>query len=63
MLFVNMSFWKSLAEFSGMRLSSVLINAADKFEGLKLCQGKNSNLDTKNLALFQNFKLLLLLIC
>lgn len=59
----QLSFWKSSAEFSGMRLSSVLINAVDKFEGFKLWQGKDNSLDTKNLALFQNLNLLLILIC
>lgn len=50
-------FWKSSAEFSGMRLSSVLTNAVGKFEGFKLWQGKDTNLDTKTLAPFQNLKL------
>lgn len=59
----QLSFWKSSAEFSGMRLSSVLINAVDEFVGFKLWEGKDNNLDTKNFALFQHLKLLLILIC
>lgn len=46
-----------------MRLSSVLINAVGNFEGFTLWRGKDKNPDTKNLALFQNLKFLLILIC
>lgn len=35
----------------------MLINAVYSFEGFKLRQGKDKNLETKNLSLFQNLKL------
>lgn len=35
----------------------MLINAVYSFEGFKLRQGKDKNLESKNLSLFQNLKL------
>jgi len=60
---LSLSFWKIPAEFSAMTLSSVLISAVDQFEGFQLWQGNDNNLDTKNSPLFQNLKLLFILIC
>lgn len=47
------------SKFSGIRFSSELINAVCSFKGFKLRRGKDKNLDTKNLALFQNLNFLL----
>lgn len=52
-----------LSLFSGLRLSWVLINAVDEFEGFKFWKSTDNNLDTKNWPLFQNLELLLVLIC